>query len=533
MYKILLADDEQIVLDALQYMITKSFPEGCELETASSGKEAVRKAESFVPDLVFMDIQMPGLNGIEAVAEIRKNNPETVFIMLTAYDKFDYAKNALNLGVFEYLLKPINRAKITEVLEKAFDKIDSEKAHKNSDREMSEKLQNVIPVLENGFIYTIVFYEDHHKDEAFEYKSLLNIRENGGYIMSIELDDAEDRGDSDNTMGLSAKSVKSVNFYPRLKEIIQSCCKCVVGPMMLNKVVVFVPQSPAAEYVLRVSAIGVAEQIYNYLKEEIDADIRIGIGSFQPSVDKLCQSYDEALKALHYAPLKIVHYKDLPEEQVVKDDYPMALEKSFLEKCKKGDRQSCDDFTAIFDWLVQVHGENPFEVKTKLLELVFMAERTAYSNGAMEYGFSDRKGYLETMVAMGSYPEVHTWCIDKIRTAIFAIANNKENKAGHITMSAKTFIDNNYHRDITLEDVSQAVNLSPYYFSKLFKAETGENFIDYLTRVRITKAKQLLHNRELSIKEICYTIGYSDPNYFSRNFKKIVGVTPTEFRESL
>lgn len=529
MYRILLADDEQIVLDALEYMISKSFPDKCVLETARSGKEAVRKAESFRPDLVFMDIQMPGLNGIEAVAAIREQNSNTVFIMLTAYDKFDYAKRALNLGAFEYLLKPINRAKITEVLKKAFEKIDNEKKRRSSDLEMREKLKNVIPVLESGLIYSIVFHEDH-KDEVFKYKTLLNIRERGGYIMNIEFGEADDHGELNDKIGVS---VKSMSFYPCLKRVVQECCKCVVGPVMLNKVVVFVPQNPAAEYMLRISAIEIAERIYNRLKSEIDAEFRIGIGSYQPTLVQLCQSYDEALRALHYAPLKIVHFNDLPEEQVVKDDYPMGLEKSFLDKCKKGDRQACDDFTEIFDWLVKVHGENPLEVKTKLLELVFMAERMAYSNGAMEYGFSDRKGYLETIVDMDSYSNVHVWCTGKIQTAIFAIANNKENKAGHITMSAKNFIDNNFHKDITLEDVSQAVNLSPYYFSKLFKSETGENFIDYLTRVRITKAKQLLNNRELSIKEICYTIGYSDPNYFSRNFKKIVGVTPTEFRERL
>ncbi|MHB8128188.1 MAG: helix-turn-helix domain-containing protein, partial [Mobilitalea sp.] len=80
-------------------------------------------------------------------------------------------------------------------------------------------------------------------------------------------------------------------------------------------------------------------------------------------------------------------------------------------------------------------------------------------------------------------------------------------------------------------DVSRIVDISPYYFSKLFKEETGENFIEYLTNIRIEKAKKLLQNRDVSIKNICVDTGYSDPNYFSRIFKKQVGVTPTEYRE--
>ena len=84
---------------------------------------------------------------------------------------------------------------------------------------------------------------------------------------------------------------------------------------------------------------------------------------------------------------------------------------------------------------------------------------------------------------------------------------------------------------MSLDEISREYDISPYYFSKIFKDETGENFIEYLTGVRMEKAKQLLLNKELSMKEICSMVGYADPNYFSRSFKKNVGVTPTEYRE--
>ena len=101
-----------------------------------------------------------------------------------------------------------------------------------------------------------------------------------------------------------------------------------------------------------------------------------------------------------------------------------------------------------------------------------------------------------------------------------------------IIETAKNYIKNNYHKDISLDDVSREVNISPYYFSKLFKETTGENFIEYLTNLRMDKAKELLQTTECSMKEICVKTGYSDPNYFSRSFKKNVGVTPTEYKEN-
>ena len=96
---------------------------------------------------------------------------------------------------------------------------------------------------------------------------------------------------------------------------------------------------------------------------------------------------------------------------------------------------------------------------------------------------------------------------------------------------AKEYIKQNYSKALSLDEVSYYVNISPYYFSKIFKEGTGENFIEYLTNIRIEKAKELLGSTDYSMKEICVMVGYSDPNYFSRSFKKNVGVTPTEYKE--
>ena len=98
---------------------------------------------------------------------------------------------------------------------------------------------------------------------------------------------------------------------------------------------------------------------------------------------------------------------------------------------------------------------------------------------------------------------------------------------------AKAYIDENYNKDISLDDVSRMVDISPYYFSKLFKQEQGENFIEYLTRIRMANARRILKNQNYNIKEVCAMCGYSDPNYFSRIFKKFEGVTPSEYRERL
>ena len=129
------------------------------------------------------------------------------------------------------------------------------------------------------------------------------------------------------------------------------------------------------------------------------------------------------------------------------------------------------------------------------------------------------------------YPSLRKWFLEKVTQACRNINTKKEEQASGMIEKAKAYINENYHRDISLEEVSRSVDISSYYFSKLFKEETGENFIEYLTAIRIEKAKELLHHRENSIKNISIETGYSDPNYFSRIFKKQVGITPTEYRE--
>jgi two-component system, response regulator YesN len=110
------------------------------------------------------------------------------------------------------------------------------------------------------------------------------------------------------------------------------------------------------------------------------------------------------------------------------------------------------------------------------------------------------------------------------------VATKTAKRSDNVVDTARAFIDSHYGNDISLDDVSREVDVSPYYFSKLFKEESGVTFIEYLTTLRMTKARQLLAEGRLSIKEICAAVGYQDPNYFSRIFKRATGVTPSDYK---
>ena len=164
MYKIMLADDEGIVIDSLKFIIEKEFGDECQIEYAKTGRSVIELAENYRPDIAIMDIQMPGINGIDAMKEIRANNKNVIFIVMSAYDKFDYAKEAIKLGVMEYITKPMEKSKIIAALQKAMGKIDKERMKRSNDLLIREKLETVVPIIESGLIYNMLFQEHFTED---------------------------------------------------------------------------------------------------------------------------------------------------------------------------------------------------------------------------------------------------------------------------------------------------------------------------------------------------------------------------------
>jgi two-component system response regulator YesN len=529
MYKVMIADDEKVAIDSLRFIIEKSFTNVEIVSTARSGREAIENAAEYVPDILFMDIRMPGINGIEAIREIRKRQNDVQIIVLTAFDQFEFAREAVNLDVMEYLLKPVNRTKVVEVVNKAIGKIKAEREKQQQEQELKEKLKCAGPIMENGFVYSLLLFDDNSK-ELFDYKRLFDIKEDGGYIITVEFADDRTGRPAENKIGYS---IQSQQFYPCFTETVKALCKCIIGPVMLNRIVVVVPANPKTnEFACRLEAVSLAENMLHKLSEKLNCGLRIGIGKIYRRFDMLAASYEESIKALRYLQGNgIMHFMDITAKtSEVGTEYPEYKEKLLLQKVSAGDvTESVNAFDCIFDWLAREYENQPLKMKNKLLEIMFLINHLSW-----EYepgGDMSGDGFLEEMLSISDPEELRIWCRKRLENVIVQINSYRDYKVGGLTKRAKEYIKANFGKSITLEDVAKEINVSPQYLSKLFKEETGENFIDYMTGIRIRIAKSLLEGDEMSIKEICYSIGYSDPNYFSRTFKKIVGLTPTEYKE--
>ena len=533
MYRVLLADDEGIMLESLKKIITKNFGTECELACAKTGRVVVELAETFRPDIAFMDIQMPGINGIQAIREIRKFNSTIKFVIITAYDKFDYAKEAINLGVVDYLTKPVRQQTVVDVLERAIREIDSERKKRSDNLRIQEKLETVIPIVENGFVNSMILQEDGANDLGY-YKTLLDMKSERAFVVLIQFGMPGDEGILTTPVGMS---VKAQAFYPECRNICKEFFHCIVGPIMTNRIVLVVPcgaDEDTQEYGERIQIIEQARNLTRKLGKGFEAKFRAGIGKSYP-LEELKLSYGEAYRALSQSTSSVAHVDDLPVRGQYEGNYPDETERRLFALIAKGDwpgaRQKANEF---FDWMVRNYYEDKSDIQLKVLEFVIWAEREAFMNGGIgTYGFHSRKDYMADVLACPDYTALREWFLGKLEAACRKVATRREEQSESVISKAKTYIRENFANELSLDEVSRYVNISPYYFSKLFKEEAGENFIEYLTRIRIAHAKELLKNPELSIKEICLMSGYSDPNYFSRLFKKQEDVTPSEYREQL
>ena len=529
MYKIMLADDEGIVIDSLKFIIEKNFPDTCRIESAKTGRKVIELAESFRPNIAFMDIQMPGINGIEAMKEIRSMNGSTIFIVMSAYDKFDYAREAINLGVLEYLNKPVDQVRIVEVLKRAMRMIDEEKDRRSQDLLIKEKLETVIPIIENNMIYTALFQDDYDK-EIDNFRSLLSIEKEYGFVIVLEWGD--DKAEDHHLTNAVGTGIKMQSYYKEIREVVKGFYECVIGSMMANRVIIYVPHDTEnVEYAERIEIIEKTRTMIRKLRQYVDVKFRAGIGSVV-KLEECARSYQEGQRALRKSDGTVAHVADLPIMVSYEANYPIEEERRLFDMTEKGnENEALIAANRFFDWMSENYGDHIYDIKLKVLEFVLWAEHLAIEENGMEYHFLSRQDYLPSILALNTMDEIQQWFLSKISAACKDVVSSKDKQGSTSVERAKAYIAERYNKDISLDDVSREVDISPYYFSKLFKEETGENFIEYLTSLRINKAKQLIAGTDLSMKEICTEVGYSDPNYFSRIFKKNVGVTPTEYKD--
>ncbi|MGE6630268.1 response regulator transcription factor [Bacillus sp. NPDC077027] len=468
--KVLIADDEKIERLAMRKFITEWLPECKIAGEAENGKKAVDLAINDQVDLVIMDIQMPGMNGLTAIQHIKKQRPQTKFIMLTAYDTFDYARQAMREGVKQYLVKPAEkeetiaaiRSVLTEMITEQ-ERLQESKAYRQ--RKWLEAQMNQVKGYDECDDEFNLLFSDFESGMAIAVGQLVSesfiqyIKQKGNvHLIPFQ--------SSSNVMTCFLYSNQSIGqLKAEILQTIRSFYTCHDSPDVIGL------GSPVSRPAFLAKSLAEAKLSYRKRKEK---------GAVQ--------------YGFYHAQIERMNLVTLSE---LADHIMQALEEGKREEAIA----YYDDF--------QMEGATLSHLK-ELLVLLKSRVRVELNI------FSIRSLY-----------ECRQKCLYMLD--IYEVRSEVANKIER----AKRYIQAHFCENMTLEKTAAYVNLSPTYFTKRFKDETGLTFIEFVTHCRLEKMKKLLKETSLSLKEITYQTGYTDPNYVSRVFKKTVGLSPKEYRKQV
>lgn len=529
MYRILIVDDEYIERQGLKKILSNYFDGNLEISEAETGKEAIEVAYLKKPDIVFMDMKMPGMDGIEAIEEIQKVSPSSKFAIVSAYDSFYYAQKAINVDVFEYLLKPVKRKSIISTVEKLIEIKSNEINKMKEELELKSKLSEILPFIENELVQSIA-NNDLHKKNLINNLDLLKFSGVNCFAIIMEFFE-EDFNRFENPIEKNILKQEIENYvHQNLKEEFN----CIIGNLMSNKILAVIEFEDDAEiFNVRNYSVESLRRLRENIKIRFNIRAKIGIGGTYPLAERLYQSFKEANVAVLYNSVeaKVIHFEDINIDNTYRNTYPIDIERELIEKLQLGlIDETKKTYDELMDWIFLDSIENSLK-KLYLLELRAVLNRTLGEKLGQQYEPISLEVSLISNVDTDTLLKLRRNMYSHIEMSLEKLNIKREEQFDYIINDAKKFIEENYVMEITLEEVAQYMNFSPYYFSKLFKKQTGINFIDFLTNIRMEKAKALIDAGELSMKEIANKVGYKDPNYFSRVFKKNVGINPREYKK--
>ncbi len=310
-------------------------------------------------------------------------------------------------------------------------------------------------------------------------------------------------------------------------------------PLSNGRIGVAMRPAELPEEAKRGAILEILEDIQAGIFRALKCTMAIGIGRSYARIEDLRTSYHEALNAQEYAErfenTSIVHVDDINEPDRRSNRYPVKEKEKLLSLIKLGDAENAlkafTDFMAAFKPFIT---EKPEVLKVRLYEFTGSVVDVAIMGGGDEKRLNELiAGYFNDIGRVSDMQTVERWMKKVVEETAGIVVHVHEKRSKSLMKSALKYIDENYGKPLSYRDVAGQVCISPSYFLCLFKRETGLTFVDHLTAVRMDRAKELLKSTEMNITEIAYRVGFNNANYFSSTFKKMVGTTAKEYRESL
>lgn len=534
MWKLLIVEDELGIYHLINNFIDYASLQIELIGYARDGSSAAKMIEWQKPDIVITDISMPTMSGLEMIQKINEQGIDTRFIIISGYAQFDYAQTAIKLGVEDYLIKPINQEELNHVLARTIERIAQARgtqfgaAAPTSDIYSQKKLRSSMLM---GLVY------DHslslnqplsalNEEYSFSFQA-------GFFSLSILHIDCPD------SVPLGIIDYISEHIATHIRSSLLEACADAELIAHHNRIYLLSNYTANQETGLFRTLQYALTFARDFAAEYSDTAVTLVVGLPVTQPATLYLSMQSALRVLHARILlglnRVISAKDCIEQSEENYRYTisrqLASDLNAAADCKQIDALE-RSISALFEDMLTVHRAHPLQLFSNVKESLFflltlLRQKELFADDPASL-------YLQYCDALDHYyvPSDLTHALPSLLcSSLRKEQESTDSENSKVMQTALAYIHENYNKNIQLEDVAEQVYLSSAYFGILFKKETGENFSSYLTNLRMEKAKELLKQIDQNISEIAYQVGYANKRYFSRIFKKNVGVTPQEFRK--
>jgi len=527
--KVLIADDEKKICALINHLADWESLGMEVIAFAHDGYETVKLIKDLKPDIVITDIRMPGFNGLEVIKEVKNEQPEIDFIVISGVKQFEYAKEALQHGVLNYLLKPINQKELTHTLEKVRERHNENHELRCKNRRLEEVDKKNQKRVRKEWLSDSISKRNEFTSSA----SVENINKHHYYnfqgnlfrVAVLKID------------GIPSGELKSKHFNNKIDWLLRNYmmdCYDFEYIFHEDRYVILLNHALGNKNIK-----GYLQLILEELLQERDIFkgffVTIGLGIKDVYFQEIYQGFKNANWSLAQRLVRgtnqiieEIEYTFNKTGEIIKE-----FSKSFFRaiEMENEDEVKNSIITLKQDVIKQndASGMAIFKICKEVFNLYLLAlKRLQFSSSDLGATLAMFSLEIENF---GNVDAVFEYLKDAILSSFQKILEEKKNQESKPIAHAKKYISQNFTKQISLEIVSYEVGFSSAYFSTMFKNKTGETFSEYLFNMRMEEAKRQLRDTQQTIAVICENVGYADIKHFTNGFKKHTGLKPKEYRK--
>lgn len=528
MYKVAIVDDDRIIRKGLANTIAWEENGFRLVGEAADGEQGLKMIEEFCPQVVVSDIRMPFMDGLEMARLAKEKYPEMKIILLTGYDDFTYAKEAIELRAFDYLLKPVDK----EVL---LNKVKKASMEWETQQNIKDRMNAGMPFFRLQLLKKLLKQAQAPEQLRQEGLSLgIPLDAEAFAVLVVKIDDYYQ---------ITGDREAVVNEWIK-QDLLNICCEvvdqsglgCTVDLEQDELMILYASSGRVGE--TEDVAREVAEWVRSLAKQRLGRTVSIAYGRFFQGIASIAESYEEARHALEFrhvigkdkvisaADIKILSgTESLSFEGIVSEligTVRLGFSQEAVELVKKLEKEMvCTQQVTL--------NKARFIAVQCVLSLYSNAQEWAKEWQTRQYEEIDR--CYNRINGMQTIADIMNVVLELVNDLTGFVAHQRENQRCPAVSEAVCYIEANFAQNgLSLQEVARHVHMNPVYMSTLFKQEKNITFSEFILETRMKKAMQLLRSGGMKAYEVADRVGYSNPEYFSVCFKKYTGISPVEYR---